>query len=80
MKPLSRRSVIMYVENRTGFLHLSYKNTGVPTVTSQLKLLLPYKGCKVTMFPHPNVAVTGRVVDITSLQLILADWDITHDR
>ena len=80
MKPLSRRSVIMYVENRTGFLHLSYKNTDVPTVTSQLKLLLPYKGCKVTMFPHPNVTVTGRIVDITSRQLILADWDITHDR
>lgn len=80
MKPLSRRSVIMYVENRTGFLHLSYKNTDAPIVTSQLSLLAPYKGCKVTMRPHPNVTVSGHIVDITSQQLILADWDIVHDR
>lgn len=78
MKALNRRSCLIYVEKRTGRLHLSFKVPQDQTypVSRQLDAVRKLIGMEWIQLPFDSLMITGTVAEVTHQQIILKNWII----
>lgn len=76
MKALNRRSCLIYVEKRTGRLHLNFKVLPNTPLAEQLEEVRGHVGMEYFQLPFDSLRITGTVVEVTLQQIILKNWTI----
>ena len=76
MKALNRRSCLIYVEKRTGRLHLSFRVLPNTPLAEQLDEVRKRIGMEWFQLPLDSLIVTGTVAEVTRQQIILKNWTI----
>ena len=83
MKALNRRSCLIYVEKRTGRLHLNFKVLPNTPLAEQLEEVRGHIGMEYFQLPFDSLMITGIVSEVTHQQIILKNWTIqggAHER
>ena len=78
MKPLNKRSCLIYVEKRTGRLHLNFKVSSDQTlpVSQQLDAVRKLIGMEWIQLPYNSLMIYGTIAEVTQMQIILKNWTI----
>lgn len=83
MKALNRRSCLIYVEKRTGRLHLNFRALPNTPLAGQLDEVRKRIGIEWFQLPFDSLTITGTVAEVTHQQIILKNWTIqggAHER
>lgn len=78
MKALNKRSCLIYVEKRTGRLHLNFKVSSDQTrpVSQQLDAVRKLIGMEWIQLPYNSLMICGTIAEVTQMQIILKNWTI----
>lgn len=76
MKALNRRSCLIYVEKRTGRLHLNFKAFPNTPLAAQLDEVRKRIGMEYFQLPFDSLMICGTIAAVTHKQIILKNWTI----
>lgn len=76
MKALNRRSCLIYVEKRTGRLHLNFKAFPNTPLAGQLDEVRKRIGTEYFQLPFDSLMICGTIAAVTHQQIILKNWTI----